>query len=916
MAGEELNDEFDGTNIPGADGYDAELIDNEPTDPDADVEELAREYVSDANSVSMEDIEVLQNGIQFVDREDSGIGVSNMREMLRPDGRRVSEPVDTAELFAFIEDTVEESSPATEWEEPAPSDAVSESNTGEVDTSNLDGDAFSAGVLWGSVKNAYEEAVYGDNRKETAREKVAEALEAEAEWMWITDRSDEQHTELWRYDHSENRWKDDGTLWIRQKLREELGSLCDKAEWNKVRDLVATANPVHSDELNAAGDDRTLVPFKNGVLVLESIELDEDGYMKPGQYTLLEHDPAFKFTFRFEATWDPSLARFEVIDEFMTDITGPFGETTQDTDIRTLWEFAGHSFFEYYHPEGFLIFSGEGGDGKTVFFTVVQEVLGGDNHTGTTLEKIAEGNFSTWRVADARANIAPEIGGSDAIIHDISELKAMTGADIMEVEPKFKAAYDVRNSATMMFGSNNPPAFVEKTRALKRRLYPVEAPYTFHSDPDPNDPRQKQKRSKPELLSELTAPAALAGAAVRMAEGARRLQVNDEFTLGQELSPDERLEAYEEDADPMADFARSCIEEDPHGPGVALDDIKDAYDAYALEHDHPEKPKNTIKGQLERARDLQIRRSDPRSWTEEEGERIGVYKGIRFTEAAAEYLPANAHWGQYDGLENPHNEPDAGEDVNESVKPVVTLESGSGRTEVPIRVTVDSTRDDPAYGWDDQGVLRDDTDTIRYKIEEGDTLQEGATYEISKFITGEFEGARVVHIVTGMTEVVMVEDGSRDDDQEPMDDTDADVSESSEDGESAGDSSSTGDDDLPGDVKATIEQNPHRSAAAVIGGSDNIDFEDRDAVEDALADARGFDARGEADRENVENELRDTTEYLGAMRDTDTGADAGTVIEKVADKLDTERAYVEHVAEKMKRRGDLYEPADGRVRTT
>ncbi|WP_225336236.1 DNA primase family protein [Halomicrobium urmianum] len=773
MAGEELNDEFDGTNIPGADGYDAELIDNEPTDPDADVEELAREYVSDANSVSMENIEVLQNGIRFADREDSGIGVSSMREMLRPDGRRVSESVDTAELFAFIKDTAEESSPATEWEEPTPSDAVSESNTGEVDTLNLDGDAFSAGVLWGSVKNAYEEAVYGDHRKETAREKVAEALEAETEWMWITDRSDEQHTELWRYDHSENRWKDDGTLWIRQKLREELGSLCDKAEWNKVRDLVATANPVHSDELNATGDDRTLIPFENGVLVLESIELDEDGYMKTGQYTLLEHDPAFKFTFRFEAAWNPSLAQFDVIDEFMRDITGPFGATDQTTDIRTLWEFAGHSFFEYYHPEAFLIFSGEGGDGKTVFFTVVQEALGDDNHTGTTLEKIADGQFSTWRVAEARANIAPEIGGSDAVIHDISELKSMTGADMMEVEPKHKAAYDVRNSATMMFGSNNPPAFTEKSRALKRRLYPVEAPYTFHDDPDPNDPRQKQKRSKPELLSELTAPATLAAAAVRMAEGARRLQVNDEFTLGQELSPDERLEAYEEDADPMADFARTCIEEDPHGPGVALDDIKDAYDAYALEHDHPEKPRNTIKGQLERARDLQIRRSDPRSWTEEEGDRTAVYKGIRFTGAVAEYLPANAFWEQYDGLENPHATDD--EDVSESVEFTDVEDLDPGRHDV--RVTVKNVREDPAPWLFDQGVVGDDSDVIRYEIPEGEQLEEGAVYHLMDAVVQPDDADLKLQIVPGMTDVRFIKDGSRDDDQEPMDAADDGVSE-------------------------------------------------------------------------------------------------------------------------------------------
>ena len=764
---------------------------------------------------------------------------------------------------------------------------------------------------WADARRMYDTATQSPDTpdKKDARSKVIKALEIEYEWMYVTDRSNEDYYDLRCWTPGDG-WREDAFQVVEQRMSDELGTRSTKAETNHVIHHLANRNPVHSEQLDAGDDPRTLIPFQNGVLDLESVELDEDGRYVEGSAELLDHDPEYRFTTRVECEWNPDDAEFDVIDSFMTDIVGgtDLTPTSKETDIKTLWEFAGHSLFKRYNPQGFLMFIGEGGDGKTVWFNLVTEVLGEDNVAGATLDAITGDKFSGAEVVDRKANIAADIGGT--VQTDISDLKWMTGNDRSYVRPMRKAPFYERNKATMLFGSNDPPAFTEKKRSLKRRLYPVRAPFEFHNNPDPDDPHQKQKVQESELMAELTTDASLAAVALRMVEGARRLQRNDEWTLGQELDEDERLEFYESEADAMADFTRACIEPDPDG-AVALDDLEMGYDGYAVEHDHPSKPRNTIKGEIERSRDVQIKRSNPRSWTEDDS-RPTVYKGIRFTEEAAKYLPEHAFWEQYD-IENPYDTGDE-DSISESVKPVVTLESGTGRTDDPIRVTVDSTRDDPAYGWDDQGVLRDDTDTIRYKIEEGDTLQEGATYEISKFITGEFEGARVVHIVPGMTDVVMVEDGSRDDDQEPAEDPDSDVSESN--GESVERPVQVQDD---GEVLAVFTRSeaeqilaePGKSEAQVAGEIGRKPTDDTLKAIRVLQDDAEDDNGDTSQRDRVQS----VTDVIESVEDAVEGAAVKEVLDRLEDNgFDPEKAEKE--IEKLLQKGEVYEVGGGRVRTT
>lgn len=502
------------------------------------------------------------------------------------------------------------------------------------------------GPHWSDIREDYESA---DNRNEkrSARAAAVKRLEREFDWMSVTEWSDERRPELWFYDEQKG-WREDGYKILKGKLVEKIGVHAEEAECNHIRQQLAAKNYVSMDELDAADDPRHLVPFANGVLVIDSIELDDDGHMKPGSWELIENDPGFHFTFRLDAEWDPENADFDPIDSFMQDITSSeVGRTDQRTDIKTLWEFAGHSFFMEYEPSGMLLGHGDGADGKSLMTDVWTAVLGRDNISATPMSKINTNRFSSSRVVRKLANIGGDIGGS--LLKDVSLLKALTGGDLQEVEPKHKQAYDAENRATFCFFGNEMPPFKEKSGAVKRRVYPVEFPFQFKHDPDPDDPFEKQKVSKREMHGKLLADDVLSAAAVRMAEGAKRLLEQDEWSLGLELEPEERMELYEKSADPIADFSRRCLKYDPQGPGVEIDDLKSTYDRFSEEMNHPEKGKKLLGRELNRLNEVDTSKSKPRSWSSGD-DRDTVYENLAFTETAKQnYVPQHAHWDKYGG---------------------------------------------------------------------------------------------------------------------------------------------------------------------------------------------------------------------------------------------------------------------------
>lgn len=651
--------------------------------------------------------------------------------------------IDRSEMQGHLtgtDDTVNEGEP----EDSEDSDEVGVKSIPEL------ADYMTPKEMWGDAST-----FYADQNPGQAREMVAGALMAEMDWLCIRESSEYNDYDLRVYVPERGCYVENGGGVLEERMTQVLGGLATKgAEISKIKQLVANNCKVDADETDAQQYEETLIPFRNGVLVLDSVGYDADnGTIDPATAELRDKNPEYNFLHSLPVEWDPDSADLDLVEQWMGDMTA--GEEVKS---RTLWEAGGHALLPRYEPQGFIIAIAEGSNGKTTLFNVFLEALGEGNTTAIPLDKITDSQFSTYRMVDRLMNMHADISG--ATLDDVSALKAATGDDRMEVERKGIDPWDERNRATQLMAANSPPTIVEQNKAVKRRLMPVILDVEFVTDADPENPYQVEK--DPEMEDRLTEDSALAAIVLKFVEAARRLQEQQEFSMALEYDGDERMRIYESYADPIADFERSCMERDPDGPGIAVDDIKACYDAFSVDKDHPSKKRETLIRMLKKRATTVMRRSVPRSWTDNPDERTPIYKGMKFTAKAKEnWLPEDAYWDKY-------GRPDT-DDVN--TDDTATVEDDrllveEAREMDPTRVDDKHLRVKVAYELDprpwlhDETVVKDGSDTMRVQSIGEHELDEGETYVIEDATIIPEDGDNHLQLVPAQTEVTKIDTAS------------------------------------------------------------------------------------------------------------------------------------------------------------
>jgi len=423
---------------------------------------------------------------------------------------------------------------------------------------------------WATVRSLYAAADYGDVQKGYARETARTVLERQYTFLGIDERD-----EPLVY-NPETGVFDDSLAEIKGTLRDELGEYWSSYEVNEILRGCRAANIVTRDRLDAAHHSEPLVCVKNGVLNLDTGELESD------------HSPQYRFVSRVPVQYDPDADAAEVR-QFVDSLVG------RDADRQALLEMVGHAL----HPEAhtrfqkFLILTGPTNNGKSQFFSLVRSLLNGDtvesdreevanNTASVKLQKVAQNRFSMNSIHGNLANIAGEIDGKK--IRNTASLKDITGGDAVEIEPKGTASFFDRIHATQMFAANDPPIIGERDKAaVASRIVPVELPYTFaFADSgryDPDDPTVKEAEPARSLRERLHTEENLSALLNLALDGLERLRENGgDVSLPE--SPEERLKRYERRADPMRRFGEVCLEDDPDDY-VVKQDVTEIYREWA-----------------------------------------------------------------------------------------------------------------------------------------------------------------------------------------------------------------------------------------------------------------------------------------------------------------------------------------------
>lgn len=572
---------------------------------------------------------------------------------------------------------------------------------------------------WDWLRTLYEDP---DTKKNYARYAAARKLESDMEFA--TPRETEH---LMAYNDDLGIFERGGKLDVQRALRRGLGPHYSTHEASEIVAQLKAETYVSMDVFGGGDKDAKLLCVKNGVLDLETRELHD-------------HSPDYYFRSRLPVDYDPD-AECPNIKGFMEEITA------READRKTMYEMVGNTLWPNYDHASFMVLFGEGSNGKSTFFELVEELIGSDNVSGWGLKDLEENRFATADLVDKMANIAPDLEGKK--INDLGTLKALTGGDTVMAERKNEQAFEFENRAKMMFGANRPPVLGERTHAIKRRIVPIRLPYQFTSNPDDE---HLDARDRNDLMEELTTEEELSGLLNKALEGLERLNDDGDFSLPE--TPEERLEYYEQYSDPIKEFRVTCLVEN-EGASVTKDAVYNAYKRFCEANNHTVGDRSVFFRQL---RQTTLTYDEHRPAIEGYGERKRALKSVDFSEEGLEHVPEDMKERLGYGVQEDGEDDEDENAWNASpVADVAQDPTGYGTVTVEV-LTVEHADSEDAPAW--RATVKDESSAVDVVCwDDPDAPEEGDVVVIKNAELGEYQGKTQLTVRPGVTEFISIQQG-------------------------------------------------------------------------------------------------------------------------------------------------------------
>lgn len=176
------------------------------------------------------------------------------------------------------------------------------------------------------------------------------------------------------------------------------------------------------------------IPLKNGVYDIETKKL-------------LPHSPDYRFTFQFPIIFDEN-AKCPKTEQFFDDVLLPEQRVVVE-------EWIGYYFYRLYAFKKAIIFVGEGNTGKTTLLETITNLLGVENISSVSIQKISSDKFGAIELYGKHGNIVDELSAKD--ITDTGNFKMATGNGSMTGEHKYGNKISFVNFAKLTFACNKIP---------------------------------------------------------------------------------------------------------------------------------------------------------------------------------------------------------------------------------------------------------------------------------------------------------------------------------------------------------------------------------------------------------------------------------------------------------------------------
>jgi len=374
-----------------------------------------------------------------------------------------------------------------------------------------------------------------------------------------------------------------GEVLIKKLCKDRLQDEYRKNRASEVIDYIKASTYVRRRE-----EPPNLIPLKNGVLDLETMEL------KP-------HSPEYMFFNKLPVKYDPD-ATCPNIDKFHREITG------SEEDVQLLEEVIGFCLYRDYFIAKALMLVGGGANGKSTWLNLVKTFLGLENVSSRSLQELEENRFAKADLHHKLANIYADL--PDRALRRTGTFKMLTGRDPITAERKFQNSFQFVNYAKLLFSANKVPEAYDDTDAFFRRWIIIVFPNQFvGDDADPN------------ILERLTTEEELSGLLNKALKALKRLLERGQFSYSK--TTEEIKEDYIRKSSPIAAFVMDCLEVDSDA-FIVKKELFQTFAEYCRIRSIPSVTQDTFFKNL--PQHISVTDFRPKI----EGKRPPVFKGIRY----------------------------------------------------------------------------------------------------------------------------------------------------------------------------------------------------------------------------------------------------------------------------------------------
>jgi len=329
---------------------------------------------------------------------------------------------------------------------------------------------------------------------------------------------------IYHYEHGV--YLDDGEVLLEALIEEEFSEYTSNKLIADVIGKVKRRTYIDRDAFNAGH----FLNVKNGLLDLDTLEL------KP-------HTPDYLSTAQINVTYDEN-AKAPRIQKFLREVARP-------EDVALIEELIGWLLWPDYNIHAAVMLLGPGRNGKGTLLRLITAFLGPKSIANVTLQDLVADRFAKADLYGRLANIGGDLPARD--LSDTAAFRNLTGGDDNRAQEKYRAAFNFRNKAKMLFSANQLPRSPDDTYAYYSRWILLEFLHTF-------DPRSGT--GDPDLDSKLQTPEELSGLLNIALAGLKRLREN-----GWRFSYDKTVEdveiLYKRNSNPVVAFLMDECEEAP-----------------------------------------------------------------------------------------------------------------------------------------------------------------------------------------------------------------------------------------------------------------------------------------------------------------------------------------------------------------